>query len=113
MACIFCRIVAGEAPATVIYKDDLVTVIRDLRPQAPLHVLVIPNEHIPSAADVDESHGALLGHMLVAARRVATQEGVAASGYRLVFNVGRGAGQSVDHLHLHVLGGRRLSWPPG
>jgi histidine triad (HIT) family protein len=113
MACLFCAVVAGSAPADVIYKDEQVTAFRDIRPRAPVHVLVVPNEHISSAAEVEERHGAVLARMLVVARQMAESEGVFQSGYRLVFNVGRDAGQSVDHLHLHILGGRPLAWPPG
>ncbi len=113
MACIFCGVAQGTHPATVLHKDDLVTAFRDIRPRAPVHVLVIPNEHIPSAADLTAAHGEVLARMFEVARRIAEQENVLASGYRLVINVGPAAGQSVDHLHLHVLGGRYFSWPPG
>lgn len=113
MACLFCGVVAGTAPATVLYRDDQVTAFRDIRPQAPVHILVVPNEHVPSAAHIDERHGPVLVRMVLVARQLAEANGVSETGYRLVFNVGRDAGQSVDHLHLHVLGGRRLGWPPG
>jgi histidine triad (HIT) family protein len=113
MACIFCRIAAGEVPATVVHRDDLVTAFRDLNPKAPLHVLVIPNEHIPSAADVQPEHGAMLARMLGVAAQVVAADAAGAGGYRLVINNGANAGQSVDHLHLHVLAGRPLAWPPG
>jgi histidine triad (HIT) family protein len=113
MACLFCDIVAGRRPATVLYRDDLVTAFRDLRPQAPAHFLVVPNEHIPSAADVGDAHGATVARLFQVARQLAEQEQVAEGGYRLVLNVGANAGQSVDHLHMHLLGGRPLSWPPG
>jgi histidine triad (HIT) family protein len=111
--CLFCRIVAGEIPADVVTSDDAVLAFRDINPKAPTHVLVIPREHIASAADLAEHHGDLLAAMFATANRVAALDGRAESGYRLVFNVGPDSGQSVDHLHLHVLGGRSLAWPPG
>ena len=111
--CIFCKIARGELPANVVYRDDQVTVFRDINPQAPVHVLVIPNMHIPSIAALGKKDEALLGHLVEVANRVAAQEGVATSGYRLVVNVGPDAGQTVDHLHIHLLGGRPLGWPPG
>lgn len=111
--CIFCRILAGTLPGQIVYRDDLVTAFRDARPQAPTHVLVVPNDHLESVADLGREHGDLLARMLVVANEVAHQEGVEDSGFRLVFNRGPDGGQSVDHLHLHLLGGRRLRWPPG
>jgi histidine triad (HIT) family protein len=111
--CLFCRIVAGEIPADVVARDDQALAFRDVNPQAPTHVLVVPLEHIASAADLADEHADLLGAMFAMANRVAADDGRGASGYRLVLNVGPDAGQSVDHLHLHVLGGRRLAWPPG
>lgn len=112
MSCVFCRIAAGEIPARVVHRDERAVAFHDINPQAPVHVLVIPREHIASLADVGEEHGDLLGHLLLVASRVARQEGLAA-GYRLVANCGRDGGQTVDHLHLHLLGGRGLGWPPG
>jgi histidine triad (HIT) family protein len=111
--CLFCRIVEGEVPAAIVHKDDVVTAIRDVNPQAPVHVLVIPNQHVGSAVELGPESGGLLAAMFVAANRVAEQEGVAGAGYRLVLNVGADAGMTVPHLHLHVLGGRRMAWPPG
>jgi len=111
--CLFCRIAAGEIPARVAYEDNDVFAFHDVSPQAPTHVLIIPRRHIRSAAELSAEDGPLLGGMLAAATRIAEQEGVAGSGYRLVTNVGKAAGQSVDHLHVHLLGGRSLSWPPG
>jgi histidine triad (HIT) family protein len=111
--CLFCKIARGEIPAQVVHKDNLVTVFRDINPQAPVHLLVIPNQHVGSAAEIGPGNGALLAAMITAANRVAAAEGVAESGYRMVFNVGPDAGMTVPHLHLHVLGGRSLSWPPG
>jgi histidine triad (HIT) family protein len=111
--CLFCRIARREIPAAIVHQDDQVTAFRDVNPQAPVHILVIPNAHVGSAAEVGPEHGPLLVALLAVAQRAAAQEGVAATGYRLVFNVGADAGMSVPHLHLHVLGGRRLAWPPG
>jgi histidine triad (HIT) family protein len=113
MGCIFCRIVAGEAPASIIFQDDLVTAFRDTNPQAPTHILIVPNEHIASIGDVRPEHAGLLGRIFAAANQLASQEGIAQSGYRLVTNRGAQAGQSVYHLHFHLLGGRRMTWPPG
>jgi histidine triad (HIT) family protein len=111
--CLFCRIVAGEVPADLIHEGDLTLAFRDISPAAPVHVLVVPRRHIDSAAAVEADDAAVVAEMLMAARAVAEQEGVLASGYRLVFNVGDDALNSVPHLHLHVLGGRPLGWPPG
>ena len=113
MGCLFCGVIQREKPATILYQDDLVTAFRDIRPRAPVHFLVVPNEHIASVTDLGPQHAAMLARLFVVARQLAESEGVADSGYRLVINVGRDAGQSVDHLHLHVLGGRPLGWPPG
>ena len=111
--CLFCRIVAGEVPADVVFEGERTLAFRDIDPQAPTHVLVIPRRHLESAATVEAADAEVVADLLVAARAVAEQEGVAGTGYRLVFNVGDDALNSVAHLHLHVLGGRRLSWPPG
>ncbi len=111
--CLFCRIVAGEIPADFIHRDDLSIVIRDINPQAPTHLLVIPQEHIDSLNDASQKDEALLGHLLRVAARVANAAGLAEGGYRTVINNGAGAGQSVFHLHVHVLGGRPMNWPPG
>ncbi|MDA8218368.1 MAG: histidine triad nucleotide-binding protein [Dehalococcoidales bacterium] len=113
MACIFCEVAQGKREATIVYQDELVTAFRDIRPQAPVHVLIIPNEHIASAAELKAEHGPLLVRICEVASRIAQQEGIAEDGYRLVTNVGRAAGQSVGHLHFHLVGGRRLGWPPG
>jgi len=110
--CLFCRIAAGEIPATRIHDDELVFAIRDINPQAPTHVLVLPIAHIASAADLTEADGPLLGRLFAVAARIAADEGLD-GGWRLVTNVGSDGGQSVDHLHLHLLGGRQLTWPPG
>ena len=112
--CIFCKIVAGEIPASVVKRSDDAVAFRDVDPRAPVHVLVIPARHVPAVRDARGPDGErLLGTLLTFAADVATDLGLDPSGYRIVANTGRDAGQSVDHLHLHVLGGRRLSWPPG
>ncbi len=111
--CIFCKIAAGEIPVTPVLETDDLIAFHDLNPQAPVHVLVIPKEHIANIAAAEESHGLLLGTLMRAASEVARKTGVADSGFRVVANVGKDGGQSVDHLHLHVLGGRPLTWPPG
>jgi histidine triad (HIT) family protein len=112
-SCIFCKIVAGEIPAQVLYQDAQAVAFRDINPQAPVHVLVIPRSHIESLNDAARSDEAPLGHLLRVAARVANEQGIAESGYRTVINNGEGAGQSVFHIHVHVLGGRTLTWPPG
>ena len=112
-ACLFCRIVAGEIDATAVYDDELVYAFRDLAPIAPTHVLVVPKRHIAGADTVTAEDGAVVAALFVAARAVAVAEGIVEGGYRTVFNVGAEAGQTVLHLHLHVIGGRRLGWPPG
>lgn len=111
--CLFCRIVAGEIPSTVVRQDDMVIAIRDIAPRAPTHVLVIPRTHIASAVDLTEADGPLLGRIFSAAGSIARAEGIAEGGYRLVVNAGPDGGQTVDHLHVHLLGGRRMTWPPG
>jgi histidine triad (HIT) family protein len=111
--CVFCRIIAGEIPANVVAESEEVVAFRDLSPGAPTHVLVVPKQHLADASVLNEGHGALLGAMTALATRVAEREGVASSGYRLVFNVGEDAGNTIGHLHLHVLGGRPMHWPPG
>ncbi len=111
--CLFCRIVAGEVPAEVVHEAARTVAFRDRSPAAPVHVLVVPRQHLVNAATVEAADAEILGDLLLAARAVAEQEGVLESGYRLVFNVGDDALNSVAHLHLHVLGGRRFDWPPG
>ena len=110
--CLFCRIVAGEIPSTRLHEDDLVIAIRDIDPQAPTHVLVLPKAHIASAADLTDAQGPLLGRLFEVAATLARQEGLD-GGWRLVTNVGDDGGQSVHHLHVHLLGGRPMTWPPG
>ncbi|MEX0892636.1 MAG: histidine triad nucleotide-binding protein [Gemmatimonadota bacterium] len=111
--CIFCKIVAGEIPAEVVWEDEEALAFRDIDPRAPTHVLVIPRRHIPAVNALEEADAALVGRLFLGARAVARAEGVADAGYRLVMNNGAGAGQSVDHIHLHLLAGRALAWPPG
>ncbi len=111
--CLFCRIISGEVPGDFVHQDDRAVVIRDLNPQAPTHLLVIPRDHLESLDDASQKDEALLGHLLRVAARVANAAGLAEGGYRTVINTGAGAGQSVFHLHVHVLGGRPLNWPPG
>ncbi len=113
MDCIFCRIAAGAVPAKIVYSSADVTAFRDLNPQAPTHILVIPNRHVESVAELGPDDAELLSHLVRAANTVARQEGIADSGFRIVANVGANAGQTVAHLHLHVLGGRPMTWPPG
>jgi histidine triad (HIT) family protein len=112
-SCLFCGIVAGEVPAELLHQDDSCVVIRDINPQAPTHVLIIPREHMESLNEASVRDEALLGHLLRVGARIANDEGHAEDGYRTVINSGTGAGQSVFHLHVHVLGGRPMTWPPG
>lgn len=110
MKCLFCRIVEGDIPSNKVYEDDRVLAFRDIEPQAPTHVLVIPKAHYDCAADAPEE---LLGYMVSVAAKIAKAEGIEESGYRFVINTGADGGQSVKHLHLHLLGGRSMQWPPG
>ena len=112
-SCIFCRIAAREIPADIVRESDLLVAFRDTNPQAPTHILLIPKEHITSIAEIEEGHGDLLVDIVKAATHLAKAEGISESGWRLVTNVGPGAGQSVFHLHVHLLGGRSMGWPPG
>jgi histidine triad (HIT) family protein len=109
---IFKRIIDKEIPATIVYEDERCLAFRDIGPQAPTHILVIPRKEIPSLAEASEDDAPLLGHLLVTARKLAAQLGLA-NGFRIVINAGPDGGQSVDHLHVHLLGGRPLAWPPG
>ena len=111
--CLFCKIVAGDIPATKVHETDGSLAFRDLNPQASTHVLVIPKTHVTHAGELTQAHGDLLAEMLTTAQGVARDEGVDERGYRLVLNVGGEAGNIVNHLHLHLLGGRRMAWPPG
>lgn len=111
--CLFCRIVAGELPSTRVHDDDEVIAIRDIAPRAPTHVLLMPRRHIPSARELTEQDGELLGRLFAVAAGIARREGISEQGYRIVSNVGRWGGQTVEHLHFHLLGGRSFNWPPG
>ncbi|NNN21999.1 MAG: histidine triad nucleotide-binding protein [Acidimicrobiales bacterium] len=111
--CLFCGIVSGDIPSDIVASSNLSVAFRDVRPGAPSHVLVVPKEHITDASTISPSNGAVVADMLMTAQEVAFIEKIHESGYRLVFNVGEDAGNSVPHLHLHVLGGRLMGWPPG
>ena len=111
--CLFCKIAAKEIPAKMAHEDDLVVAFHDIRPQAPVHVLIIPREHIATINDLDESHALLVGRLTLVAKKIARELQIDESGYRLVFNCNRAAGQEVFHIHLHLLGGRSFQWPPG
>ena len=110
---IFSKIIAGEIDADIVYEDDVVLAFRDINPQAPTHVLVIPREPVATINDLQPDHAEVVGRMYLAAAKVARQEGIADSGYRTVMNCNADGGQTVYHIHLHVLGGRQLTWPPG
>jgi histidine triad (HIT) family protein len=111
--CLFCRIVRGEIPSKNVVGDDLLVAFHDIAPRSPTHVLIVPKVHIASAADLNEDDGPLLGRLFATAARIAREQGIADHGNRIVTNVGRWGGQSVDHLHLHLMGGRAFDWPPG
>jgi histidine triad (HIT) family protein len=111
--CLFCRIAAGEIPSQQVYSDERVYAFRDIKPAAPCHILVIPRKHVNSINDATDDDQALMGHMMLVARRIAAEQGVAESGFRLVINTGADGGQTVFHIHLHILAGRQFSWPPG
>jgi histidine triad (HIT) family protein len=111
--CLFCRIAAGEIPATIVHQDDLIVAFRDVNPRAPTHILLMPRRHIPSAHELGDDDGPMLGRLFAMSARIADQEGIAARGYRISTNVGKDGGQTVDHLHFHLMGGRAFSWPPG
>lgn len=112
-SCLFCRIAAREIPADIVRESDGVVAFRDVNPQAPTHILLIPKEHVASVAELGDHHGAVLADIMQAASQLARAEGIAESGWRLVANVGPDAGQAVFHLHFHLLGGRQMGWPPG
>lgn len=113
MSCLFCKIVEGEIPAEIVYNDDKIMAFRDIAPQAPLHLLIIPKEHIQTINEISEDQAQLLGNLILRAKKLAQEHGLSESGYRLVFNVNSDGGQAVYHIHLHLLGGRQLAWPPG
>ena len=111
--CLFCKILAGDIPAELVYESDTAVAFRDINPMAPTHVLVIPRKHISTINDITADDEAIVGSLYTAAREIAAAEGIADDGYRAVMNCNEGAGQSVFHIHLHVLGGRPMNWPPG
>ena len=112
MDCVFCKIAAGEIPSTAVYQDELAYAFGDINPKAPVHVLIIPREHIGSLAEAGSDKRALLGHLMGVAGKIARQKSLA-KGYRVVVNTGEDGGQTVEHLHLHLMGGRQMTWPPG
>lgn len=111
--CIFCKIIKGEIPSTKVYEDEWCYAFHDINPTAPVHVLIIPKEHIASVNEVDSSNSAVIAHIFEAARKIAAELGISEKGYRIVNNCGEGAGQTVFHLHFHLIGGRDLLWPAG
>jgi histidine triad (HIT) family protein len=113
MDCLFCKIAAGEIPANIIYRDDMVVAFDDINPQAPHHKIIIPQKHIATINDLHDEDSELVGAMVQSAAMLAKKLNIADEGYRLVFNCNAGAGQSVFHIHIHLLGGRRMAWPPG
>jgi histidine triad (HIT) family protein len=113
MSCLFCKIIAGEIPSSKVYEDDRLFAFTDINPQAPMHVLVVPKQHIATLNDLTPANDGIVGAMIRTAAAIAKQQGHDGPGYRTVFNCNAEAGQTVFHLHLHVLGGRRLTWPPG
>ncbi|MDH5614029.1 MAG: histidine triad nucleotide-binding protein [Gammaproteobacteria bacterium] len=111
--CLFCKMVKGEIPPDIVYEDNDVLAFRDINPQSPTHVLVIPKRHISTINDLESGDAELVGKLYLAAKKVAEKDGIAEAGFRTVMNCNESAGQTVFHIHLHVLGGRRMSWPPG
>lgn len=112
MSCVFCSIAEGKIPSTAVYQDDLVYAFADISPKAPVHVLIVPREHVASLSEAVKDHRALLGHLLWTAAEIARKKGLD-KGYRVVVNNGEDGGQTVDHLHLHLMGQRQMTWPPG
>ncbi len=113
MDCLFCKIIAGEIPSKKVYEDDLVYSFYDIDPKAPFHILIIPKQHIKSAAEIDDTNKEIVGHIFAVAAKIAKENNIAEKGYRLVTNIGEDGGQTVGHMHFHMLGGRSLQWPPG
>ena len=111
--CLFCKIVAGQVPATIVFQDDHLVAFKDITPRAPTHVLIVPRRHVASLNDLGADDDALVGEMVRAAAAIAREQGLAERGYRTVFNCNADAGQTVFHIHLHLLGGRTMAWPPG
>jgi len=112
-SCIFCKIIQGDIKAKILYQDDLVVGIEDINPQAPVHLLLIPKKHIPTPLDIKEEDQEILKNIFLAAKKIAAAKNIGESGYRMVLNCNEGAGQSVFHIHFHLLGGRKMGWPPG
>ncbi len=113
MDCLFCKIIAGEIPSTKVYEDEFVYAFNDIAPQAPIHVVIVPKEHLQSANDINEENCVLIGKIFNAASKIAKELGISENGYRIVNNCGTDGGQTVGHIHFHMLGGRSLAWPPG
>ncbi|MBI1997186.1 MAG: histidine triad nucleotide-binding protein [Deltaproteobacteria bacterium] len=111
--CLFCGVVEGKIKGNIVYQDDSVVAFKDINPKAPVHVLIIPRRHVAGVLDLKADDGAVIGHIFEVAARLAREQGIAGSGFRVVVNSGADAGQSVFHLHYHLLGGRRMTWPPG
>ncbi|HJX09257.1 MAG TPA: histidine triad nucleotide-binding protein [Candidatus Binatia bacterium] len=111
--CLFCGVVEGKIKGNIVYQDDSVVAFKDINPKAPVHVLIIPRRHVAGVLDLKADDGAVIGHIFEVAARLAREQGIAVSGFRVVVNSGADAGQSVFHLHYHLLGGRRMTWPPG
>ncbi len=113
MDCLFCKIVNGEIPSTKVYEDDICYAFRDIDPQGPTHVLVIPKQHIQSVNQIDDANKDIIAHIFTVIPKIASSEGIAEDGYRVVSNIGRRGQQTVPHLHFHIIGGRDMTWPPG
>jgi histidine triad (HIT) family protein len=111
--CIFCRIVKREIPAIIVYEDDFSIAFKDIKPQAPTHILIIPKKHIRTVVEADEEDKSLLGHLIYVATKIANKEDISQKGFRIVINCGLESGQTVWHIHIHLLGGRQMTWPPG
>lgn len=111
--CLFCKIIEGEIPSDKVYENEHIFAFRDIDPKAPTHILIIPKEHITTTNDLNESHKTIIGEIMLTAQQLAEVEGIAESGYRTVFNCNKDGGQAVYHIHLHLLGGRQMGWPPG
>ncbi|HET7307634.1 MAG TPA: histidine triad nucleotide-binding protein [Gammaproteobacteria bacterium] len=111
--CLFCKIIAGELPGDIVFQNDEFVAFRDINPQAPTHLLIVPRRHIPTLNDLTDKDAGLTGRLSLVAKELATREGIAEDGYRVVMNCNAGAGQTVWHIHMHLLGGRTLTWPPG
>lgn len=111
--CIFCKIITGDIPSKKIYEDDKVFAFEDINPEAPVHVLIVPKIHIASINELSEKHESLIGHIFIVSKKIANEYNIEDNGYRVVTNCGKDGGQTVDHIHFHLLGGRNLKWPPG